>query len=113
MPLTPWPAARGNPKSESRNPKQTRNPNTETGRPISDFGFPDSDFPAQRERGTTALRLGMAFALYAIPVLVSLWAVTDPDIWWHLRTGQWVVAHGTVPATDPFSLPGLHKPWVA
>ena len=26
--------------------------------------------------------------------------VADPDIWLHLRTGQWILDHGTVPTTD-------------
>jgi len=32
------------------------------------------------------------------------------DIWWHVRTGQWIVVHGAIPTTDPFShtAPG---PW--
>jgi hypothetical protein len=37
----------------------------------------------------------------------------DPDIWWHLRTGQWIFSHGQVPVTDPFSAYGMGKPWVA
>jgi hypothetical protein len=28
---------------------------------------------------------------------------TDPDLWWHLRTGQWIVETGHVPRADPFS----------
>jgi len=40
-------------------------------------------------------------------------AATDPDIGWHLSVGQWMVEHGTVPATAPFSLYGQGKPWVA
>ncbi len=59
----------------------------------------------------------MVVALYAIPIVVSLRPVADPvidpDIWWHLRVGQWVVEHGAVPITDPFSRHGLDKPWVA
>src|SRR5262245_9306425 len=39
--------------------------------------------------------------------------VIDPDIWWHLRTGKWIVDHAQVPATDPFSAYGMGKPWVA
>ncbi len=30
-------------------------------------------------------------------------SATDPDLWWHLRTGQWVVETGHVPHSDPFS----------
>jgi hypothetical protein len=39
--------------------------------------------------------------------------IDDPDIWWHLRTGQWIVAHGHVPIEDPFSIFGAGKPWIA
>jgi hypothetical protein len=37
--------------------------------------------------------------------------VVDPDVWWHLRVGQWVVENGTVPEHDPFA--AGHQPWVA
>jgi len=37
----------------------------------------------------------------------------DQDIWWHLATGRWIVQHGQLPATDPFSQYGLHQPWIA
>ncbi len=52
-------------------------------------------------------------ALYAIAGIVQLKPVTDNDIWWHLRTGEWVVKHGGVPATDEFSRYGHGHPWVA
>jgi GNAT superfamily N-acetyltransferase len=58
-------------------------------------------------------RMLILIALYAIPAVVAMRPVTDPDIWWHLRTGQWIVAHGAVPTTDPFSRFGLGRPWVA
>ncbi len=38
---------------------------------------------------------------------------TDPDLWWHLRTGQWIVESGQVPHADPFSFTRLDHPWVA
>jgi hypothetical protein len=44
---------------------------------------------------------------------VHLATVADPDVWWHLRTGQWVLQHGGVPHTEPFSIFGAGKPWVA
>jgi hypothetical protein len=54
-------------------------------------------------------------ALYTMAIWLSLRSdvVTDPDIGWHLRTGQWILEHGTVTATDPFSSYGQGKPWVA
>src|SRR4051794_31704262 len=70
--------------------------------------------PAWREcRWEVTLRLAMVVALYAMPAIVVMRPVTDLDIWWHLRTGQWIVAHRAVPTTDPFSSFGLGKPWVA
>jgi GNAT superfamily N-acetyltransferase len=70
--------------------------------------------PARRaSRGEVTRRLLMVIALYAIPAVMVMRPVTDPDIWWHLRTGQWIVEHGAVPTTDPFSSFGLGKPWVA
>jgi hypothetical protein len=58
-------------------------------------------------------RLFIVIALYAFPAICAVKPVIDPDIWWHLRTGQWIVQHRAVPATDPFSSYGLDKPWVA
>ena len=52
--------------------------------------------------------------LYMIPVMWILQPVIiDPDIWWHLETGKWIVWHGTLPETDPFSAYGEGKPWIA
>ena len=39
--------------------------------------------------------------------------VTDPDVWWHLKTGQYIAQHRSVPHTDPFSYTRAGQPWVA
>jgi hypothetical protein len=70
--------------------------------------------PASLENSEKTLRrLLIVVLLYCIPVSKAMVPVVDPDIWWHLRTGQWIVDHAQVPATDPFSAFGLGKPWVA
>ena len=52
--------------------------------------------------------------LYLLPAIWILQPVIeDPDIWWHLQSGRWIVEHGQLPATDPFSSYGEGKPWVA
>lgn len=40
-------------------------------------------------------------------------APTDPDFWWHIRTGQWIAETGSVPTADVFSYTALGQPWVA
>jgi hypothetical protein len=39
--------------------------------------------------------------------------VTDPDVWWHLKTGQYIAEHRSVPHSDPFSYTRAGEPWVA
>src|SRR6185437_73996 len=50
--------------------------------------------------------------LIAIPALVCLHTafVADADIWWHMRVGQWIVAHHQVPHIDYFSREA-GRPW--
>jgi hypothetical protein len=37
----------------------------------------------------------------------------DADTFWHIAAGRWIIAHGAVPATDPFSFTFVGRPWVA
>jgi len=30
--------------------------------------------------------------------------ISDSDFWWHIAAGQWIVAHGSLPASDPFGV---------
>lgn len=48
-----------------------------------------------------------------ISVLLCLGAPfqIDPDLWWHLKTGQWILERG-IPHVDPFSWTALGKSWV-
>jgi hypothetical protein len=51
--------------------------------------------------------------LFAAPAILCAHAacVNDPDIWWHLRTGEWIQQHHAIPRVDPFSAPNAGKPW--
>jgi hypothetical protein len=46
-------------------------------------------------------------ALYALTIRHT----TDPDMWWHLRTGE-AIAAGGIPRQDIFSFTAVHHPWV-
>ena len=39
-------------------------------------------------------------------------SITDPDVWWHLRTGQLLVQSHHVFHNDPYSFTRLGQPWV-
>jgi hypothetical protein len=39
--------------------------------------------------------------------------LSDPDTYWHLAAGRWMLEHGAVPHTDPFSHSMPATPWTA
>jgi len=39
--------------------------------------------------------------------------LSDGDTGWHLRTGEWILAHGRVPHSDIFSFTRAGQPWFA
>ena len=52
-----------------------------------------------------AILLGVAFFAMAVRETI------DPDLWWHLRTGEAILAHG-IPQTDIFSYTVPEHEWV-
>jgi len=78
--------------------------------------------PAKRRDGGLHTRLRRVLLLavifsfapcLAVDALVSKGNFANSDLWWHLSTGAWIAQHHAVPTTDPFSLYGMNKPWVA
>ncbi|MCP3980190.1 MAG: tetratricopeptide repeat protein [bacterium] len=60
------------------------------------------------QRNLTRIVAALAFlslAAFAVHRIVAL------DVWWHLETGRWILAHG-IPAVDPFSYAFPDRPWV-
>lgn len=39
--------------------------------------------------------------------------IQDPDIWWHIKTGELISASRAVPASDSYSFTSLGQPWTA
>ena len=55
-----------------------------------------------------------AFLLYiGIDSLRTKYCVLDPDIWWHLKVGDWIVHHFALPHNGIFSWTAGDRPWVA
>jgi hypothetical protein len=57
--------------------------------------------------------------LWVIPILLGAAVsfappiLNDADTFWHIAAGRWMIAHGAVPATDPFSFTFVGRPWMA
>ena len=50
--------------------------------------------------------------LYAMLLTFGLRLLNDPDSYSHIAVGRWIVAHGAVPASDPFSFSMHGAPWI-
>lgn len=59
----------------------------------------------------TPRRLFTALLFIALVVMATR-EITDPDFWWHLRTGEYIVETATIPHADVFSLTNAGQPWV-
>lgn len=71
--------------------------------------MPHNMYEVTIRRALNLTALGWLSVWFAIQPNIIL----DPDLGWHLRTGQWMLAHGAVTTTDPFSSYGQGKPWIA
>jgi len=69
--------------------------------------------------GLSRLRLLRLLALTALIVAVGVkcfldkLAVLDPDMWWHLSVGQWIVQNRSFPHNGIFSHTAATRPWMA
>jgi hypothetical protein len=68
---------------------------------------------ASRVAGLLSARRGLALALLAAVFALTAGHVTDPDFWWHLRTGQLIFETGAIPRADVFSFTAHGREWVA
>jgi hypothetical protein len=59
------------------------------------------------------LRRTFVIALFIGFFAMAARNVLDPDVWWHLKTGEWMVQHGAIPHADPFSFTRAGQPWIA
>ena len=60
----------------------------------------------------TTRRLFVAILFVALFVMTAR-EIADPDFWWHLSTGKYIVETRTVPRVDVFSGTVAGQPWVA
>lgn len=59
------------------------------------------------------LFLVMASIAYVLSYSFRPDRIFDSDTLWHIKAGEWILSHHTVPMTDPFSWSAPGVPWVA
>jgi hypothetical protein len=65
-------------------------------------------FPAQ-----AALPWLVGAGVYVLLLTLGPRLLNDPDTYSHIAVGRWIIAHGAVPTTDPFSFSMNGAPWIA
>ncbi len=70
-------------------------------------------FSARLETLRELRRPILCMLLLAFSSAPGLAPIRDNDVWAHISSGQWMFEHRGVPATDPFSIDGHEKSWVA
>ena len=50
-----------------------------------------------------ALVVILCSVILAICFVCLIGKITDPDFFWHLKTGEWIWQHGALPTDDPFT----------
>ncbi len=78
--------------------------------------YPEAAPALARPISTWALSWPLAIGLLIFLCLANgsgLPLLGDPDSHWHIAVGNWILAHRTVPTTDPFSFTFYGQPWIA
>ena len=57
--------------------------------------------------------LAVFFICYSCLLPFGPYLLADPDIFWHIRTGQWILDHAQFPTVDFYSYTAFGKPWIS
>ncbi len=47
-----------------------------------------------------------------LALLLGCYELFDTDVWWHLRSGQWILGHRRIPRVDIFTFPSADRAWI-
>lgn len=80
---------------------------------LEDFSVTNQGEFILREKSYQNLWVGILIAAILLFITTAFnGGIDDPDTWWHLATGKYIVQTRSVPHTDPFSWTVAGKPWV-
>ncbi|MDB5654492.1 MAG: hypothetical protein JWQ94_2105 [Tardiphaga sp.] len=60
-----------------------------------------------------ALPLGIGIAVYLLALFGGNALLNDPDTYWQITVGQWILDHHAVPITDIYSFTMRGQPWIS
>ena len=92
--------------------RQPDSPHREGEAPVDDVPFWRRP---SRDGGLSFVRVAdflLAAALVATAFLFACYELTDPDLWWHLRAGDWILETRSAPGLDPFTFGSADRVWV-
>src|SRR5437867_3227733 len=69
--------------------------------------------PNIRARFGLSLPLIVMLGAYTHVLFFANRVIGDPDSYWHIAVGRWIIAHRAVPREGIFSATMPHVPWVA
>ena len=72
----------------------------------------DHDHALTPPRAARASAAAVLLPVAALVVLALGGPILSGDLWWQLRTGEWILEHGELPTTDPFSHTAGDTHWV-
>lgn len=59
----------------------------------------------------TPARVAAVTVIASIPAKLLSERLVDPDVWWHLRTGRYIVETGSIPRADIYSFTAPGRAW--
>jgi hypothetical protein len=59
------------------------------------------------------LPLWVGVGIYTLFLLAGDHLLNDPDTYWQIAIGQWILDHGAVPRTDIYSFTMFGQPWIS
>lgn len=59
------------------------------------------------------LPVWVGIAIYALLLLIGSGLLNDPDTYWQITVGQWILDHRAVPHTDIYSFTRYGQPWIS
>lgn len=92
-------------EARSRSQRCARSSGCVAPRTCLDIAAPGSDHPTMH-RWTSASRSGVvALLLGGLLAALRVAPIADPDYFWHLHTGRWIVEHRAIPWSTPSRTP--------